>query len=181
MFAADGPSFVASNNSGGGQKTYRCSGHTGGCKAQVRAYKGADGVWEVHTVDAAHTHRSGGNTKGRTAALQHLASAAVKDHSLRLSSLPGCWVLSATCFNSSALVLSRKPRNTQTAPSSDVSSFIVLGCAAHVVAESPLKVLCVDAGHLEGRLERYDAGRDGHGRRQEAGARGDQHLRQGEH
>ncbi|CAN0415735.1 unnamed protein product [Ectocarpus sp. 12 AP-2014] len=115
MFAADGRSFVASVNSGGRQKTYRCSGHTGGRKAQVRAYKGADGVWKVRTVDAAHTDCSDGNTKGRTVALQHLASTAVKDHS--------CWVLSATFFNSSALVRSRKPRNTQTAPSSDVSSY----------------------------------------------------------
>ncbi|CAN0565708.1 unnamed protein product [Ectocarpus sp. 12 AP-2014] len=141
MFAADGRSFVASVNSGGRQKTYRCSGHTGGRKAQVRAYKGADGVWKVHTVDAAHTDCSGGNTKGRTVALQHLDSTAVKDHSSmkgkelkrKLERDTGinrrrrlgtnCWVLSATCFNSSALVRSRKPRNTQTAPSSDVSSY----------------------------------------------------------
>ncbi|CAB1105675.1 unnamed protein product [Ectocarpus sp. CCAP 1310/34] len=81
MFAADGRSFVAGKNSGGRQKTYRCSGHTGGCKAQVRAYKGADGVWKVHTIDAAHTDCSGGITKGRTVALQHLASTVVKDHS----------------------------------------------------------------------------------------------------
>ncbi|CAB1099188.1 unnamed protein product [Ectocarpus sp. CCAP 1310/34] len=81
MFAADGRSFVAGKNSGGRQETYRCSGHTVGCKAQVRAYKGADGVWKVHTIDAAHTDCSGGNTKGRTVALQHLASTAVKDHS----------------------------------------------------------------------------------------------------
>ncbi|CAN0310881.1 unnamed protein product [Ectocarpus sp. 4 AP-2014] len=140
MYAVDGRSFVASKNSGGRQKTYRCSGHTGGCKAQVRGYKGANGVWKVHTVHAAHTDCSGGNTKGRTAALQHLASTAVKDHSSingkelkrklerdtgikrRRRLATSCWVLSATCFNSSALVLSQKPRNTQTTPSGHVSS-----------------------------------------------------------
>ncbi|CAM9801352.1 unnamed protein product, partial [Ectocarpus fasciculatus] len=79
-YASDGRSFVASKNSGGKQKTYFCSGRTGGCKSQVRAYKGAEGVWKVHTVDAARTNCSGGKTKGRTAALSVLAAQAVKDH-----------------------------------------------------------------------------------------------------
>ena len=80
-FKRCGRSFSASKNGGSRQKIYLCSGRDGGCKAEVRAYKGAGSEeWKIHSVVSDHTGCSGGKTPGRSVAFDDVARQAMNDN-----------------------------------------------------------------------------------------------------